>query len=92
MFQRGKIHVLAALPRSIRRLAGAAFAALALLAGPAAANAMADGGALFTQTNDPAGNAVQRFERARDGSLTPAGTFLDRRPRPRQSRRRAGSR
>ncbi len=76
MFQRGKIHVLAAPPRSIRRLAGAAVAALALLAGPAAANAMADGGALFTQTNDPAGNAVQKFERTRDGSLTPAGTFL----------------
>jgi 6-phosphogluconolactonase len=75
MFQRGKIHVLAARPRSVRRLAGAAVAALALLAGPAAANAMADGGALFTQTNDPAGNAVQKFERSRDGSLTPAGTF-----------------
>jgi 6-phosphogluconolactonase len=46
-----------------------------LLAGPAAANAMADQGALFTQTNDPAGNAVQMFDRARDGSLTLAGTF-----------------
>jgi 6-phosphogluconolactonase len=75
MFQRGKIHGLAARPRSVRRLAGAAVAALVLLAGPAAANAMADGGALYTQTNDPAGNAVQKFERARDGSLTPAGTF-----------------
>ena len=30
---------------------------------------------LYTQTNDPAGNAVQRFDRAADGSLTPAGTF-----------------
>ena len=40
-----------------------------------AANAMASDGALYTQTNDPAGNAVQRFDRAADGSLTPAGTF-----------------
>jgi 6-phosphogluconolactonase len=75
MFQRGKIHVLAARPRPFRRLAGVAVAALAVLAGPAAANAMADEGALYTQTNDPAGNTVQKFERARDGSLTPAGTF-----------------
>jgi 6-phosphogluconolactonase (cycloisomerase 2 family) len=30
---------------------------------------------LYTQTNDPNGNAVQRFDRAPDGSLTPAGTF-----------------
>ena len=40
-----------------------------------AANAMASDGALYTQTNDPAGNVVQRFDRAADGSLTPAGTF-----------------
>ena len=40
-----------------------------------AANAMASNGALYTQTNDPNGNAVQRFERAPNGSLTPAGTF-----------------
>src|SRR5918992_2407036 len=32
-------------------------------------------GALYTQTNDPNGNAVQRFDRAADGSLTPAGSF-----------------
>jgi 6-phosphogluconolactonase len=40
-----------------------------------AANAMANDGALYTQTNDPSGNTVQRFDRAPDGSLTPAGTF-----------------
>jgi 6-phosphogluconolactonase len=40
-----------------------------------AADAMATQGALYTQTNDPAGNAVQAFDRARDGSLTPAGTY-----------------
>ena len=38
-----------------------------------ASNAMA--GSLYTQTNDPAGNTVQRFDRAPDGSLTAAGTF-----------------
>jgi 6-phosphogluconolactonase len=40
-----------------------------------AANAMASNGALYTQTNDPNGNTVQRFDRAPNGSLTPAGTF-----------------
>jgi 6-phosphogluconolactonase len=40
-----------------------------------AASAMASSGVLYTQTNDPSGNAVQRFDRAADGSLTPAGTF-----------------
>jgi hypothetical protein len=32
-------------------------------------------GVLYTQTNDPNGNSVQRFDRGRDGSLSPAGTF-----------------
>jgi 6-phosphogluconolactonase len=50
-----------------------ALGAFAALAGPTAA--MASGGALYTQTNDPAGNVVQKFDRARDGRLTPAGTF-----------------
>jgi 6-phosphogluconolactonase len=31
--------------------------------------------AVYTQTNDPGGNTVQRFTRAADGSLGPAGTF-----------------
>jgi 6-phosphogluconolactonase len=53
----------------------AAVAALGAVAGPGAASAMAEDGAVFTQTNDPAGNAVQRFDRAGDGTLTPAGTF-----------------
>ena len=60
----------------LRKFPILALAAFALLAGPAAADAMAGGGgALYTQTNDAAGNAVQAFDRARDGSLTPAGTF-----------------
>ena len=57
-----------------RYLLGAAVA-LAALAGPAAAGAMADPGAVYTQTNDPAGNIVQAFDRDAGGELTPAGTF-----------------
>src|SRR3954453_18759194 len=52
-----------------------ASAALTLMAGPAAAGAMAAPGALYTQTNDPAGNVVQKFDRAADGDLTPAASF-----------------
>jgi 6-phosphogluconolactonase (cycloisomerase 2 family) len=42
-----------------------------------ASSAMAShgGGSLFTQTNDPNGNAVQQFDRSPSGKLTPAGTF-----------------
>jgi 6-phosphogluconolactonase len=40
-----------------------------------ASSAMASHGALYTQTNDPNGNTVQRFDRAPNGSLEPAGTF-----------------
>jgi hypothetical protein len=32
-------------------------------------------GAVFTETNNPAGNAVLAFNRAADGTLTPAGTY-----------------
>jgi 6-phosphogluconolactonase len=39
-----------------------------------ASSAMASRGVLYTQTNDPNGNTVQRFDRAASGSLTPAGT------------------
>ena len=65
-----KVPIHAAFPRWPRSVVAAAVVAVALLAGPAAAEAMADSGALFTQTNDPAGNAVQKFDRARDGTLT----------------------
>src|SRR5215207_2971734 len=61
-------------PRALMLLLALVSAALAL-AGGLAASAMAADGALYTQTNDPAGNAVQRFDRAADGSLQPAGTF-----------------
>src|SRR3954467_2017463 len=63
------------MPRRRGRFVLGASAALAILAGPAAAGAMADPGALYTQTNDPAGNVVQKFDRDAGGKLTPAGTF-----------------
>jgi 6-phosphogluconolactonase (cycloisomerase 2 family) len=52
-----------------------AVTALAILGGPSAASAMADTGALYTQTNDPAGNFVQKFDRDASGELTLAGSF-----------------
>jgi len=67
------IAVAPARPR--RSIVLAAAAALALIAGPAAADAMAAGGALYTQTNGPAGNDVQMFHRAGDGTLSEARTF-----------------
>ena len=61
-------------PRWRGRTVLGAVAAMAFLGGPVA-GAMAAPGAVYTQTNDPAGNVVQRFDRAADGVLTPAGTF-----------------
>ena len=65
------------LPRSRAVSLLLALAAAVVLAVALASSAMAHygGGALYTQTNDPNGNTVQRFDRAPDGSLTPAGTF-----------------
>jgi 6-phosphogluconolactonase len=74
MFRQSNVHLPGVRPRSRRLLVGAV-AAVSLLVGPGLANAMADEGALYTQTNDPAGNVVQKFDRARDGRLTAAGTF-----------------
>ena len=62
-------------PRRRGRFLLGATVALAVLAGPAAAGAMADPGAVYTQTNDPAGNIVQAFDRDARGGLTPAGSF-----------------
>src|SRR5689334_19901802 len=58
--------------RSRTLLAGGLLAA-AFAAAPA--GAMASPGAVFTQDNDPAGNAVQMFERAADGTLSPGRSF-----------------
>jgi 6-phosphogluconolactonase len=74
MFGRTMVHLPRGSLRPGRLLIGTA-AAVALLVGPAATSAMADDGALYTQTNDPGGNVVQKFDRSRDGRLTPAGTF-----------------
>jgi 6-phosphogluconolactonase len=61
------------LPRSRAATLALAFVTgLLLFASSALAS---NGGSLYTQTNDPNGNTVQRFDRAPDGSLTPAGTF-----------------
>src|SRR4051794_28626347 len=49
--------------------------AAAALAGASPAGALASPGAVFTQDNDPARNAVQMFERAADGTLSPGRSF-----------------
>ena len=61
------------LPRS--RAVVLLLALAAALTFASSAMASSGGGWLYTQTNDPSGNAVQRFDRAADGSLAPAGTF-----------------
>ena len=61
-------------PRALMLLLALTAAAFVLAAG-LASSAMAADGAVYTQTNDPAGNTVQRFERAEDGALAAAGTF-----------------
>jgi 6-phosphogluconolactonase len=62
-------------PAMARRVAAGAITAVAVLAGPAVGSAMADESALLTQTNDPSGNVVQKFERSSDGRVTPAGAY-----------------
>lgn len=52
-----------------------AVAAATAVAGFAAPAALADPGTVYTSTNSTAGNAVQTFDRAPDGSLTPAEIF-----------------
>jgi 6-phosphogluconolactonase (cycloisomerase 2 family) len=65
-----------------RFLAGAAVGALALVGGPLVTAAHAEVGhnnalpsAVFVQTNDPNGNAVVVYQRAGDGTLSPAGSY-----------------
>jgi hypothetical protein len=53
---------------------GAVAAAFVML-GVTAAGALAAPGAVYTETNATDGNAVEKFVRAPDGTLTPAGTF-----------------
>jgi DNA-binding beta-propeller fold protein YncE len=65
--------------RPISKLARAgalAIAASAILAGPAAASPGHDrDGALFVQTDDPAGNTIVAYDRSADGSLRAAGSY-----------------
>src|SRR4051794_26284693 len=49
--------------------------AAAALAAASPARAAASAGAVFTQDNDLAANAVQMFERAADGTLSPGRSF-----------------
>ena len=65
------------IPRSTGRtlaLLTVAAAAFAALAGSAAAGP-SRGAAVYTQSNAVAGNAIVAYDRAKDGSLTPAGSF-----------------
>jgi 6-phosphogluconolactonase (cycloisomerase 2 family) len=68
--------------RTVGAAAALASAALALAAGPAAAavprpesNLGSGGDAVFVQSDNPAANTVVAYERAADGSLTPANTY-----------------
>src|SRR5438046_6156120 len=45
------------------------------LAASAGARSAGNAGAVYTLTNSPFGNAVAAFDRAADGTLTPAGTY-----------------
>jgi len=64
---------------------GVVLAGLAAAGGVAAADPAlaADGpsatGAVYTMTNSPAGNAIEAYARAGDGSLTPGWHVPDRR-------------
>ncbi len=60
--------------RVLRFIAIISLATAATAASPAFA-ASDPVGAVYTQTNAAAGNAVLAFDRASDGSLTPAGSY-----------------
>lgn len=70
-----------AIPRLIRAVTAggiglAAVGGMAASAGPAqAADGPGIAGAVYTMTNSVAGNAIEAYTRASDGSLTPAGTY-----------------
>ena len=65
-----------ALTARVALLGLAAAGAVAAIAGPAqAAGAPRAAGGVYAMTNSPAGNAIEAYARANDGSLTPAGTY-----------------
>jgi hypothetical protein len=55
--------------------AGLVLTAVALLAGTASAHSFSRSGAVFVQTDDPAGNTIVAYDRGRDGSLREAGSY-----------------
>ena len=59
--------------RTVRALAIGIAAAVVAFAAPAAA--FGDLGTVYTSTNSATANAIEAFNRAPDGSLTPAGSF-----------------
>ena len=59
----------------IRVAAAAAVVAAAMAASPAFASASSPAGAVFVQTDNTAGNRVVAYDRAADGTLTPAGSY-----------------
>src|SRR6266511_2697552 len=66
---------LLALPKRVALPVALALALAALGIGATGAMAAHSGGAIYTLTNSPAGNAVKVFHRAGDGSLTPGDEF-----------------
>ena len=54
---------------------GVSLLAMFALAATAGARSAGNAGAVYTLTNSPFGNAVAAFDRAADGTLTPAGTY-----------------
>jgi 6-phosphogluconolactonase len=62
---------------SVLRLIATAMFILSLIAGTAGIALASDGkpGAVYTMTNSAAGNAIQEYDRAADGTLTAGGIF-----------------
>lgn len=59
----------------IAGMVGLVLTAAALFAGTAAAHPSPRPGAVFVQTDDPAGNTIVAYDRDRHGSLRPAGSY-----------------
>jgi 6-phosphogluconolactonase len=54
---------------------GVSLLAIFAFATSAGARSTGTAGAVYTETNSPSGNAIAAFDRAADGTLTPAGTY-----------------
>ena len=71
------MHSRLSLKLSVVRLLVVGMVILPIFAGTVGNAAASDGnpGAIYTMTNSAAGNMIQEYERALDGTLTPGGTF-----------------